>query len=682
MTGIMYWGYSMSSAAAALSSSYADLEPAVYRRRVRAWTMYDWANSAFATTVLAAVLPVYYSQVAGATLPSEATATAYWSIGLSISLLISAILSPILGTISDVMRGKKKFLFWFTAVGVVTTGALFFVDTGDWLLASILFIIGRIGFVGAYTFYDALLPHVAKPEDQDSVSARGYAMGYLGGGLLLAINVAMIFVLPGTLGPRLSFLSVAIWWALFSIPIFRSVPEPDAATEKLAPGDTVVSASFRRLAATLRDIRRYRELFKYLIAFLIYNDAIGTIIGVAAIYGAELGFASFELILALLLVQFVGIPFSLIFGRLPSPTEKRRAIFLAFIVFNLIALPLVGGIGRSLLPSSVSGIPLPPYVAEGDAVGEGVFAAGGTMFVRRTGEWTFGSVLAAESGLERDSAYAYTTEPGAAVSLRFNGQRVEITYSIGPDRGIWDILIDGQPLLDDDGQPVRIDGYNPAPRYRVHETVTLPEPGRYTIALVNSGERNPASSDTLMSLEQFTVLPPLRQSSLPLIIGILVGLQIVGGVFAVLIGGRLFAGIASRLDTRRSIILALIVYSTIAVWGFFLDSTIEYWFLAWMVAIVQGGSQALSRSLYASLSPKAKSGEFFGLYGVMEKFSSIIGPLLFAAAVAVFGSSRPAIVSLIVFFIVGGFLLTRVNIAEGQRIAREEDAAIARAHAG
>src|SRR5690606_2118873 len=122
----------------------------------------------------------------------------------------------------------------------------------------------------AYTFYDALLPHIAKPEDQDSVSARGYAMGYLGGGILLAVNAVMIFVLPGTWGPRLSVLSVAIWWAVFSIPIFRDVPEPPSATEKLKPGETVVGVSLSRLRDTFKDIQRYRELFKYLIAFLIY----------------------------------------------------------------------------------------------------------------------------------------------------------------------------------------------------------------------------------------------------------------------------------------------------------------------------------------------------------------------------------------------------------------------------
>jgi len=649
-----------------------------YRRVINAWCMYDWANSAFATTILAAVLPIYYSQVAGATLPSEATATAYWSIGLSVSLLIVAVLSPILGTISDVMRGKKRFLTFFAGAGVVGTGLMVLVDTGDWLLASMLFVVGRIGFTGANVFYDALLPHVAKEEDRDRVSTRGYAMGYLGGGLLLAINAVMITVLfpDSTWGPRLSFLSVAVWWAVFSIPILRRVPEPPAATASLAAGENVVTVSFRRLQDTLRDIRRYGELFKYLIAFLIYNDGIGTIIGVAAIYGAELGFGSVELILALLLVQFVGIPFSLIFGRLPSRAEKRRPLFLAFILFNLIMLPLVGILGARVLPGEISGAPLPAYCDTATAVGEGLYTTDAAA-LRYSGDWQEQVVSAEELGGDRDVRYLTTKEPGGRVDLRFNGQELEVSYRIGPDGGIWAVEMDGQPHIDpDSGEPIEIDAYNATLRYGVRRTLLAQEAGEHLLSLVNTGRADPRSSGAATSLAHLQVLPPIRQSNLGLILGVIVALELVGAAFAWLLGKALFARLAERLDTRRSIILALVVYAAIAVWGFFLDSVIEFWFLAWMVAMVQGGSQALSRSLYASMSPAAKSGEFFGLYGVMEKFSAIIGPLLFAAAAAAFDSSRPAVLSLIVLFIVGVFLLMRVDVDEGRRVARQEDAAL------
>lgn len=502
---------------AVIQQAYDGITDKEYQRRIRAWTMYDWANSAFATTILAAVLPIYYSQVAGATLANPSIATSYWSIGLSLSLFITAIIAPILGTISDVMRGKKKFLSFFVGIGVIGTGLLVLVQTGDWLLASILFIVGRVGFTAANVFYDALLPHVAREEDRDRVSTRGYAMGYLGGGILLAINVAMIQFLPGTWGPRIAFLSVALWWAIFSIPIFRRVPEPPAASVKPTGGENVISISFKRLWATLKDIRQYRELFIFLIAFLIYNDGIGTIIGVAAIYGAELGFGSLELVLALLLVQFVGIPFSLIFGRLPSADDPKRHIYLAFIVINIIMLPLVGFMGARYLPEDMT-------------------------------------------------------------------------------------------------------------------------------------------------------------SNLGVILGLIIVVEAICALFALLLGRPFFSGLADTMDTKRSIILALVMYVVIAIWGFILGAVIEFWFLAWMVAVVQGGSQALSRSLYAKMSPASKSGEFFGLFGIMEKFSAILGPLIFALAIAVFGSSRPAVLSIVVFFIVGGYILTKVNVDEGQRVAREEDA--------
>ena len=643
-----------------------------YTRMVNAWCMYDWANSAFATTILAAVLPIYYSQVAGATLPSEARATAYWSTGVSLSLLIAAVLSPILGTVSDVMRGKKRFLAAFVSLGTIGTGLLVLVDYGDWLMASILFVIGRLGFTAANVFYDALLPHVAREDDQDRVSTRGYAMGYLGGGLLLAINVAM-FELPGTWGPRLSFLSVAIWWAVFSIPVFRRVPEPPAAAAKLGPGENVISVSLRRLSETFGEIRQYRELFKYLIAFLIYNDGIGTIISVSAIYGAELGFGSVELILALLLVQFVGIPFSLIFGRLPSRTEQRRPLFLAFIVFSLVCLPVVGVVGARALPGDVTGAPLPPYAAVGSSVGEGVYLADSGV-VEYVGTWDSVEIAADELGGTEDEVYAVTDEPGASYDVSFNGQKVELAYSIGPDRGVWAVEMDGQPLMDEDtGEPLTIDGYNGTVRYGVRRSLQAEQPGTHVLSLRNTGEMNESAQGTLMTLARVEVLPPIRQSNLLMILGILVGVEAVGLVFALLVGRPLFSGLAERLDTRRSIILALLVYAVIAVWGFFLNSVIEFWFLAWMVAIVQGGSQALSRSLYSSMSPAAKSGEFFGFYGVMEKFSAIIGPLLFAAAATAFDSSRPAVLSLIVLFLAGIFLLSRVNVEEGQRVADEED---------
>jgi UMF1 family MFS transporter len=643
-----------------------------YKQRVRAWTMYDWANSAFATTILAAVLPVYYSQVAGKTLPSAAVATAYWSAGLSISLFIVAILSPILGTISDVMRGKKRFLALFFGIGIIGTGMLVLVDTGDWLLASLLFVFGRIGWTAANVFYDSLLPHVAREGDLDSVSARGYAMGYLGGGLLLAINIVMIQLLPGTWGARLSFLSVAIWWGVFSIPLFRRIPEPPSAAVKLAPGESVIRVSFLRLRETFKDMRRYNELLKFLVAFLIYADGIGTIIEVAAIYGAELGFGSIELILALLLVQFVGIPYSLIFGRLPNRTDNRRPIYLAFVLYNLVALPLVGIAASRLLPSSITGMPPAPYASTATAAGEGVYLAPDSH-IAYTGNWSDLTVPAEELGKNDGVTYRVTQDLSSVLNFTFNGQEVEITYFSGPENWTWLVLLDGQPVPDEEtGQDLTINAYSPTLRYSETATISAPEPGEHTLEL-RMAQKGGGGQLGLASIE---VLQPPRQSNLVVIIGLVFAVQLVGLLLAILFGRMLFTGLADKIDTKRGILLALIIYAVIAVWGFFLNSVVEFWFLAWMVAVVQGGSQALSRSLFSSMSPAVKSGEFFGFFSIMEKFSAIVGPLLFAFAATTFGSSRPAVLSIIAFFIIGGYLLTRVNVQEGRRVAKTEDAAL------
>lgn len=663
--------------AATTFNEFKDVSEQVYRRRIWAWTMYDWANSAFATTILAAVLPIYFSQVAGASLPSATVATSYWSFGLSLSLLIIAILSPILGTISDVMRGKKRFLSIFAGIGIVSTSLLILVTTGDWVLASILGILGRIGFSGANTFYDALLPHVAREDDRDRVSARGYAMGYLGGGILLAINIVMIQLLPGTWGARLSFLSVGIWWAVFTIPLLRHVPEPPAAPAKLDKGENIITVSFKRLSQTFKDIRQYRELFKYLLAFLIYNDGIGTIIGVAAIYGAELGFGSVELILALLLVQFVGIPYSLIFGRLPSRSDHRRPIYLAFVLFNLFALPLAGIWATRSLPADIIGAPPVPFESSAEAVGQGSYLAGDPTIVY-SGAWQETIVPAAELGGDFDAAYRSAALAGAAYQFSYNGQKIEITYSLGPDHGMWNVLLDGQPMPDPDNanQQLVIDAYSPTVRYDVSQTLTAESPGIHTLSLVASGEKDPASQGDVISLASIEVLAGIRQSSLLTIIGMILAIEVVGLGLAFLLGKPLFTKLANSLDTQRTILLALVIYTIVAIWGFFLDSVVEFWLLAWMIAIVQGGSQALSRSLYSAMSPASKSGEFFGLFGVMEKFSAIIGPLLFAAAGTFFGSSRPAILSLIVLFVIGGTLLMMVNVEEGKQVAQREDAAL------
>ena len=665
-------------------------EQATYRRRINAWALYDWANSAFATTILASLLPIYYSSVAGSTLPSEATATAYWSLTISFSLFILAILSPILGTVSDVMRSKKRFLALFIGGGVLGTGLLVLVSTGDWLLASLFFVLGRIGFGGSIIFYDALLPHVARKEDRDWVSSRGYALGYLGGGILLAINVAMFLFIPDSVfehaGIRLSFLSVAIWWLLFSLPILRRVPEPPSLTATRKRGETVLGVSIGRLRDTFGNIKKYRELFKYLVAFLIYNDAIGTIIAVAAIYGAELGFGLEELVLAILMVQFAGIPFSIIFGRLPAHNDDRAPFYLAFILINAIALPILGLALVRALPADVSGAQPDPYVSAGEFLGEGVYPVGGDAF-DTTGNWTeiivrgeelvgqgfMGRLTTMLRGRPDDLIYVHTDDTAGALSFAFNGRNFELTFRRSPDGGLIGFHLDGAPLTSDDGNPIKIDTYSETLRYGETEKIDIAEAGQHLLEIINVSGDAEGANGTVIALSQIEVLPPARQSSLPTIALIIVGFELIALLVARLLRSQ-FVGLSNWLDTRRSILLSLFVYSIVACWGFVLNATVEFWMLALMVAMVQGGSQALSRSLYASLCPTLKSGEFFGFYSIMEKFASIVGPLIFAFAGIALGSSRPAILSLILLFLLGGYLLSRVDIAEGQRVAREEDA--------
>jgi UMF1 family MFS transporter len=651
-----------------------------YRRRIRTWTLYDWASSAFATTILAAVLPVYYRQVAGSTLPSPSLATACWTTGLSLSIFLGALLAPVLGTLSDLIRGKKLFLALFAGLGVVCTGLLVLVKSGDWLLASLLLVFGRLGFGSSRVFYDALLPHVARPADQDPASARGYALGYLGGGLLLAANVVMIRLLPGTWGPRLSFASVALWWALFSIPVLAVVPEPRTLSAR-PKGQGLLRAAFRRLAETLRSRRSYRELFKYVLAYLVYASGIGTLIAVAAIFGAELGLGSVELILALLLVQFVGIPFSLLFGSLPRPEgeaagsrrARLRPVLLAFLLANLALLPALGLLGTRFLPKGWTGATPPPYEGGQGYTGQGVLSAGDPALVW-FGSWVL--VDARTLNARDDREFRVGQRAGDRLELRFHGQGLALSYAAGPDFGIWHVELDGRPLAGADGRPLLLNCYSPTARWDLSHELRAASPGLHTLALTNNGEKDTRSAGIRLALGAVRVLAPERRSSLPVILGLILALEAACLGLAWLLGGPLLSGLAARLGTRSSLVLALAAYAAIAVCGYFLDSVLDLWWLAWLVACVQGGSQALSRSLFASLIPPARSGEFFSLFGIMGKFATLLGPLVFAGAVALFGASRPAVLSLVLVFLAGIVLLLRVKVQEGRAAARAAEQAL------
>jgi UMF1 family MFS transporter len=429
------------------------------RPELRAWAMYDWANSAMVTTIITAVFPIYYARVACAGVMDREEATGWFAIATTIGMVIIALVSPLLGTIADFNGRKKRMLAGFLVLGLASVAGMFFIYTGQWILASVLFVLANIGANGSFVFYDALLPHIARDDEVDRVSTAGYALGYIGGGTLLALNLAWIqkpewFGLPSgenlsaaqsTLPARLAFLSVAVWWLVFSIPLFRRVPEPPASGEGQAA--VPLQASVERLIDTFRSLRRYRQAFLMLLAFLIYNDGIGTIIRMASIYGDEISIRSEAIIAAIMIVQFVGIPFAFLFGML-----------------------------------------------------------------------------------------------------------------------------------------------------------------------------------------------------------------------------------ADRIGAKHSIALGLAVYVGICVFGYYMKTEIHFLVLAILVGAVQGGTQALSRSLFASMIPRDKSGEFFGFFGVAEKFAGIFGPAIFALINQLTGKSRGAILSVIAFFVVGGVVLALVNVPEGQRLARGKEA--------
>jgi UMF1 family MFS transporter len=306
----------------------------------RAWAWYDWANSAYFTTVVTAVFPAFYSTYAAAGL-EPAQATARFGAITTISVAVIAIGSPILGAIADYSGIKKKLLAIFMMIGVTAAALMVFIQRGDWMLASALFFIGNIGVSGTTVFYDSLLPHVAKPEEGDRVSAAGYALGYLGGGLLLLLNLAWILQ-PATFGfadtaaaTKASLASVAVWWLVFSIPLLRRVPEPPVVLDAGESGQRrLLRAAFTRLGRTFAEIRRYKDAFLLFIAMLLYQDGIQTIIRMASVYGAEVGIDQNAQIAAFVMVQFLGIPFAFLFGALGTRIGTKRALYLALAVYT------------------------------------------------------------------------------------------------------------------------------------------------------------------------------------------------------------------------------------------------------------------------------------------------------------------------------------------------------------
>jgi UMF1 family MFS transporter len=418
--------------------------------------MYDWANSAFQTTIIAAVFPIYFHNVVAVDL-GDTLSTSRFAWATTLAIVIVALVAPLLGAIADFAAMKKKMLAAFMFIGALSTIAMYWIGPGDWLLALTLFVIGNVGVAGSIVFYESLLPHLVDAKDLDRVSSAGYAIGYLGGGVLLAINLLMI-QRPGWFGipdagtaVRLSLASVGIWWLVFSIPLFRRVPEPPRRIEAdETPSASLIKTGAVRLVETFKELRTYKQAFLLLLAFLIYNDGIQTIIRMATTFGSQINIDQDAMITALLITQFIGVPFAFLFGM-----------------------------------------------------------------------------------------------------------------------------------------------------------------------------------------------------------------------------------VAARIGAKIAVFGGLSVYAVIIVLAYYMTSAVHFYALAILVGMVQGGTQALSRSLFASMIPKHKSSEFFAFFGVFERYAGILGPLIFATMVQATGESRNAILAVLGFFVVGGALLAFVDVDAGRRAARQAEAKVA-----
>jgi UMF1 family MFS transporter len=305
------------------------------QRPVLSWALYDWGNSAFATTVMAGFFPVFFSQYwsAGA---DTALTTARLGYANAAAGLVIALLAPLLGALADRGGRRKRMLLAFTLLGASTTFALFFLAEGQWLAAAVLFALGTIGFNGGVVFNDALLLDVAKPAEYDRVSSFGYALGYLGGGVLFAVNVLMVtrpalFGLPdAATAVRWAFVSVAAWWLLFSLPLLLFVREQPP---RAGATGSAFAAGWRELRATAREVVKVPALWQFLLAYWLYIDGVNTVIKMAVNYGLSLGLASSDLLGALLLTQFVGFPAALVFGRLGERIGARIGVLIGLAVY-------------------------------------------------------------------------------------------------------------------------------------------------------------------------------------------------------------------------------------------------------------------------------------------------------------------------------------------------------------
>ncbi|OIP53473.1 MAG: MFS transporter, partial [Helicobacteraceae bacterium CG2_30_36_10] len=307
-------------------------------KSIYSWALYDWANSTYATTVMAGFFPLFFKTYYSVDVDATAS-TAYLGFANSISSFIIVLLAPLLGAIADAGSIRKRFLFLFAYLGILMSATLSLVTEGQWELAAFIYVLGNVGFMGSNTFYDGLLSCVSTEKNVDFVSGLGFALGYLGGGILFGINVLMLqnptfFGLENEVqAVKSSFVLVAIWWALFSLPLLIFVQEKKG---KNRSEKTLFAQGYLRLKTTFSKIKELKGLLLFLVAYWLYIDGVDTIIRMAVDYGMALGFDSTNLILSLLMVQFIGFPATLLFAKLAQKWDTKKAIYLAIVMYIFI----------------------------------------------------------------------------------------------------------------------------------------------------------------------------------------------------------------------------------------------------------------------------------------------------------------------------------------------------------
>lgn len=312
-----------------------------YTKTENSWIFYDWASSAYSIIISTAVFPLFYKSAATNAGISAANSTAYLGYTIAISTFILAFLSPILGTIADYQGYKKKFFKFFFSLGVTFTALLAFIPSDQWLLLLIFYTVAAIGSSGSNVFYDAFLVDVTTEDRMNRISARGFGLGYIGSTIPFIISIAIILLAQKELIPisvnvasKISFIITAAWWGLFSIPILKNVHQRYFLEREPNP----IVNSFKRLGNTFKEIRKYRALFLFLLAYFFYIDGVGTIITMSTAYGSDLGITSTNLLIILFATQVVAWPFAILYGKLAERFTGKKMLYVGISVYIIVCI--------------------------------------------------------------------------------------------------------------------------------------------------------------------------------------------------------------------------------------------------------------------------------------------------------------------------------------------------------